>query len=101
MSARIASLNGHARRAKPSHRKPGTQQLESETIRGISTCSKNLFALEFFRAAAGNTDEMVMIVIIIGGQLKTLATFWQLQLPQEIHSCQQPERPVDGRQGNP
>jgi len=101
MSARIASLNGHARRAKPSHRKPGTQQLESETIRGISTCSKNLFTLEFFRAPAGNTDEVVMIVIIICSQLKTLATFWQLQLPQEIHGCEQPERPVDGGQRNP
>ena len=98
MSARIASLNDHTRRAKPPHRKPGTQQLETETIRGISTCSKNLFALEFFRAPAGNTDEVVMIVIIIGGQLKTLATFWQLQLPQEIHGGEQPERPVNGGQ---
>ena len=42
-----------------------------------------------------------MIVIIIGGQLKTLATFWQLQLPQEIHGCEQPKRPVDGGQRNP
>ena len=100
-SALIASLNCRARRAKPSHRKPGAEELEAKAGSGISACSKHLFTLEFFRAPAGNTDEVVMIVIIIGGQLKTLATFWQLQLPQEIHSCQQPERPVDGRQGNP
>ena len=97
-SALIASLNCHARRAKPSHRKPGTQQLEPEAISGICPCSKNLFALEFFGAPAGNTDEVVMIVIIIGGQLKPLATFWQLQLTQEIHGGKQPERPIDGGQ---
>ena len=101
MSARIASLNGHTRGAEPPHRKPGTQQLESETIRGISTCSKNLFTLEFFCAPAGNTDEVVMVVIVICSELKTLTTFWQLQLPQEIHGCEQPERPVDGGQRNP
>ena len=42
-----------------------------------------------------------MIMVIIGGQLKTFATFWQLQLPQEIHGGEQPERPVDGGQRNP
>ena len=95
-SALIASLNCRTRRAKPSHRKPGAEEFETKAFSRISTCSKHLFTLEFFRATAGNTDEVMMIVIIIGGQLKTLATFWQLQLPQEIHGGEQPERPVDG-----
>ena len=95
-SALIASLNCRARRAKPSHRKPGAEELEAKAGSGISACSKHLFTLELFRAPTSNTNEVMMIVIIIGGQLKTLATFWQLQLPQEIHGCKQPERPVDG-----
>ena len=100
-SALIASLNCRTRRAKPSHRKPGAEEFETKAFSRISTCSKHLFTLEFFRATAGNTDEVVVIVIIIGGQLKTLATFWLLQLPQEIHGGEQPERPVDGGQRNP
>ena len=101
-SALIASLNCRTRRAKPPHRKPGAEEFETKAFSRIKPAGlQHLFTLKFFRAPAGNTDEVVMIVIIIGGQLKTLATFWQLQLPQEIHGCEQPERPVDGGQRNP
>ena len=97
-SALIASLNCRARRAKPSHRKPGAEELEAKAGSGISSCLEDCFTLKFFRTPAGNTDEVVMIMVIIGGQLKTLATLWQLQLPQEIHGGEQPERPVNGGQ---
>ena len=100
-SALIASLNCRTRRAKPSHRKPGAEEFETKAFSRISACLKDCFTFKFFRAPAGNTNEVVMIMVIIGGQLKTLATFWQLQLPQEIHGCEQPERPVDGGQRNP
>ena len=97
-SALIASLNCRARRAKPSHRKPGGEELEPKAGSSISSCLEDCFTLKFFRTPAGNTNEVVMIMVIIGGQLKTLATFWQLQLTQQIHGGEQPERPVDGGQ---
>ena len=100
-SALIASLNCRTRRAKPSHRKPGAEEFETKAFSRISACLKDCFTFKFFRAPAGNTNEVVMIMVIIGGQLKTFATFWQLQLPQEIHGGEQPERPVDGGQRNP
>ena len=101
MSALIASLNCRARRAQPSHRKPGAEQLETKAISGIGPSFQHRFAFKFFRTAASHTNQVVMIVIVIGGQLKTLTSFGQLQLAQEVHGCQEPERPIHGGQRNP
>ena len=87
-SALIASLNCRTRRAKPPHRKPGAKKFETKLGRGISAGFKDRLALKFFGTSAGNTNQMVMIMVIICGQLKALSPFRQLQLSQEIHGCQ-------------
>ena len=97
-SALIASLNCRARRAKPSYRKPGAEEFETKAGSSISTCSENRFALKFFRAPTSNTNEVMVVMVIICCQLKSFATLWQLQLTQEIHGGEQPERPIDSGQ---
>ena len=97
-SALIASLNCRARRAKPSHRKPGAEELEAKAGSGISSCLEDFLTLKFFRAPTSNTNEVMVVMVIICCQLKSFATLWQLQLTQEIHGGEQPERPIDGGQ---
>ena len=87
-SALFASLNCRARRAKPSHRKPGAKEFETKLGSCISTGFKDRLALKLFGTSAGNTNQMVMIMVIICGLLKALPPFRQLQLSQEIHGCQ-------------
>ena len=97
-SALIASLDCRASRAKPSHRKPGAEEFETKSSRSYRTCLQDLLTFKFLSPPARDTNQMVMIMVIICGQLKALASFWQLQLTQEIHGGEQPERPVNGGQ---
>ena len=100
-SALIASLNCRARRAKPSHRKPGAEEFETKSIRSNRACLQDLLTFKFLSPPASDTNQMVMIMVIISGQLKALAPFWQLQLPQQIHGGEQPQRAVHGGQRDP
>ena len=57
--------------------------------------------LELLRAAAADTDQMVMIAVAGAGELEAPTTLRQLQLLQQPHRAQQPQGAVHRRQRNP
>lgn len=45
------------------------------------------------------TDQMVVVMLLCGGQLKTATALGQFQLPQQVHGAEQPQGAIHRGQG--